>query len=32
MARLREAGDAIESLVAVELWPMPSYRDLLFLK
>jgi glutamine synthetase len=32
MARLREAGDSIESLVAVDLWPMPSYRDLLFLK
>jgi glutamine synthetase len=32
MARLREAGDGIESLVATDLWPMPSYRDLLFLK
>ena len=32
MARLRESGDAIESLVAAELWPLPTYRDLLFLK
>ncbi len=32
MAKLREAGDTIESLVAADLWPMPSYRDLLFLK
>ena len=32
MARLREAGDSIESQVATDLWPMPSYRDLLFLK
>jgi glutamine synthetase len=32
LARLREAGDGIESLAATDLWPMPSYRDLLFLK
>jgi glutamine synthetase len=32
MARLRESGDAIESQVAADLWPMPTYRDLLFLK
>jgi len=32
MARLRETGDAIESQVAADLWPMPTYRDLLFLK
>jgi glutamine synthetase len=32
MARLRESGDAIESLVAAELWPLPTYRELLFLK
>ncbi|MEZ0333307.1 MAG: glutamine synthetase type III, partial [Gemmatimonadales bacterium] len=32
MGRLREAGDAIESMTAVDLWPMPNYRDLLFLK
>jgi glutamine synthetase len=32
MERLREIGDALEALVAAELWPMPNYRDLLFLK
>jgi glutamine synthetase len=32
MARLRESGDAIEAQVAADLWPMPTYRDLLFLK
>ena len=32
MARLREAGDAIETQVAAQLWPLPTYRDLLFLK
>jgi glutamine synthetase len=32
MARLRESGDAIESQVAADVWPLPTYRDLLFLK
>jgi glutamine synthetase len=32
MERLRETGDALEAQVAAELWPMPNYRDLLFLK
>jgi glutamine synthetase type III len=32
MDRLRETGDAIQSLVAADLWPLPTYRDLLFLK
>jgi glutamine synthetase len=32
MARLRESGDALESLIAADLWPLPTYRDLLFLK
>jgi glutamine synthetase len=32
MARLRETGDTIQSLVAADLWPLPTYRDLLFLK
>jgi glutamine synthetase len=32
MARLRETGDAIQSHVAADLWPLPTYRDLLFLK
>jgi glutamine synthetase len=32
MARLRAAGDQIESLVPASVWPLPTYRDLLFLK
>jgi glutamine synthetase len=32
MAALRETGDAIESQVAADVWPLPTYRDLLFLK
>jgi glutamine synthetase len=32
MARLRETGDALEELVAADLWPLPTYRELLFLK
>ncbi|HET7240789.1 MAG TPA: hypothetical protein VFI77_06500, partial [Gemmatimonadales bacterium] len=32
MARLRAVGDQIESLVSASLWPLPTYRDLLFLK
>ena len=32
MERLREVGDALEALVGADLWPMPNYRDLLFLK
>jgi glutamine synthetase len=32
MAALREAADEVETHVAADLWPMPTYRDLLFLK
>ena len=32
MADVRAAGDELESLIADELWPMPTYRDLLFVK
>src|SRR4051812_20170141 len=32
MARLRATGDTIESLVPASVWPLPTYRDLLFLK
>jgi len=32
MAELREAVDTLEALVAADLWPLPTYRDLLFLK
>ncbi|MGH7584145.1 MAG: glutamine synthetase type III, partial [Gemmatimonadales bacterium] len=32
MAALRDAVDELETRVAAELWPLPSYRELLFLK
>jgi glutamine synthetase len=32
MAELREVGDTLETLVAADVWPLPTYRDLLFLK
>ena len=32
MAVLRTAVDALENHVAADLWPMPTYRELLFLK
>ena len=32
MVRLRELGDQLEVRVASELWPIPSYRELLFIK
>jgi glutamine synthetase len=32
MAELRTAVDTLETLVAADLWPLPTYRDLLFLK
>jgi glutamine synthetase len=32
MAALREAGDAIEELTPDELWPLPTYREMLFVK
>jgi glutamine synthetase len=32
MQRLRETGDTLETLVAADLWPLPNYRMLLFLK
>jgi glutamine synthetase len=32
MARLRETGDLIQTQVAADLWPLPTYRDLLCLK
>ncbi len=31
MARLREYSDAIEVLVDDLLWPLPKYREMLFL-
>jgi glutamine synthetase len=32
MTALREAGDALESLVPQNVWPLPTYREMLFMK
>jgi len=32
MNALRESGDALESLVPQDLWPLPTYREMLFVK
>ena len=32
MAALREVGDRIEALVAHDVWPLPTYREMLFIK
>ena len=32
MATLRTLADELETLVSVDLWPLPSYRELLFIK
>lgn len=32
MQQLRRHGDELETLVAANLWPLPSYRELLFIK
>jgi glutamine synthetase len=32
MAQLRTYGDALESVVSADLWPLPTYRELLFIK
>jgi glutamine synthetase len=32
MATLREIGDEIELMVPHELWPLPTYREMLFIK
>ena len=32
MNALREAGDQLELLVPHELWPLPTYREMLFIK
>ena len=31
MVELRKAGDKLESMIADELWPIPTYREMLFL-
>jgi glutamine synthetase len=32
MADLREVADEIETRVAEDLWPLPSYREMLSIK
>jgi glutamine synthetase len=32
MATLREIGDEVELMVPHELWPLPTYREMLFIK
>jgi glutamine synthetase len=32
MVSLRETGDALESIVPHDLWPLPTYREMLFIK
>ncbi|MBI3049378.1 MAG: hypothetical protein HYY76_13820 [Acidobacteria bacterium] len=32
MTRLRELGDRIEMLTPHEMWPLPTYREMLFVK
>jgi glutamine synthetase len=32
MAKLRETGDQIEELTPHEIWPLPTYREMLFVK
>jgi len=32
MAKLRDTGDRIEVLTPHETWPMPTYREMLFVK
>ena len=32
MAKLREYGDLLETTVSADLWPLPTYQELLFLK
>jgi glutamine synthetase len=32
MLELRKAGDKLETLVADDLWPLPTYREMLFIR
>jgi glutamine synthetase len=32
MNALREVGDSLESAVPQDLWPLPTYREMLFVK
>ena len=32
MTAVRTAGDKLETMVADDLWPLPTYREMLFIK
>jgi glutamine synthetase len=32
MAEVRNFGDKLETMVADDLWPLPTYREMLFIK
>lgn len=32
MLEVREAGDKLETLISDDLWPLPTYREMLFIK
>ena len=32
MAEVRSYADALESLIADDLWPLPTYQEMLFIK
>jgi glutamine synthetase len=32
MATVRELGDRLEKVVADDLWPLPKYSEILFIK
>jgi glutamine synthetase type III len=32
MAALRDSGDALECIIPHELWPLATYREMLFIK
>jgi glutamine synthetase len=32
MASVREAADKLEKIVADDLWPLPKYAEILFIK
>jgi len=32
MARLRDLGDQLELIVPHQIWPLPTYREMLFVK
>ena len=32
MVALREVADQIESILPDDLWPLPTYREMLFIK